>query len=219
MSDESGMGYLMSKAQEQLNLRESQLKTDTKEVPKDFLQHCIDARLNGSPLTQEQKFAHVVLLIGAGALTTGTALSSTLRFLAMNPGKLLKVQTEIDEANLAGELSNPVQYDEVREHLYYFCACLNESLRLNPPATNIYPRVVGEGGKYVRDHFISAKAEVTSYSFVIQRDPKLYTPDPDVFRPERWLESAEKAAEMEAGSLFSVKGLAIVWESRLRCLS
>ncbi|KAH6692882.1 cytochrome P450 17A1 [Leptodontidium sp. MPI-SDFR-AT-0119] len=169
MSDESGMGYLMSKAQEQLNLRESQLKTDTKEVPKDFLQHCIDARLNGSPLTQEQKFAHVVLLIGAGALTTGTALSSTLRFLAMNPGKLLKVQTEIDEANLAGELSNPVQYDE-----------------------------------YVRDHFISAKAEVTSYSFVIQRDPKLYTPDPDVFRPERWLESAEKAAEMEAGSLFSM---------------
>ncbi|KAG4433291.1 hypothetical protein IFR05_011236 [Cadophora sp. M221] len=206
MSDKSGMGYLMSKAQEQLALRESQLTNDVSDSISLIPESCIDARLNGSSLTQEQKFAHVVLLIGAGALTTGTALSSTIRFLALNPDKLLKVQTEIDETTHSGKLSNPAQYHEVRENLHYFCACLNESLRLNPPAANIYPRVVGEGGKYVRGHFIPAKAEITSYSFVAQRDPKLYALDPNVFRPERWLESVEKAVEMEAGSFVFGKG-------------
>lgn len=41
--------------------------------------------------------------------------------------------------------------------------------------------------------------EVTSNAYVVQRDPVLYAPDPETYRPERWLEGGDAgAAEMEA---------------------
>ena len=42
--------------------------------------------------------------------------------------------------------------------------------------------------------------DVTSNAYVVQRDPGLYAPDPLEFRPERWLESSEKAHLMDSHS-------------------
>lgn len=52
-------------------------------------------------------------------------------------------------------------------------------------------------------------AEVTSNAYVVQRDPRMYGPDPESFRPGRWLVEAgdeeegarrRRVAEMEAAS-------------------
>lgn len=85
-------------------------------------------------------------------------------------------------------------YDETREHLPFFCACIREALRLNPPSPNLFSRVVPKGGKDIDGHFVPEGMEITSSPFVVQRSWDLYSPDPDHFRPERWLESKERAA-------------------------
>ena len=160
----------------------------------------IDARIDGEPLTALQKRAHVTLLIQAGADTTGTGLGSTLRFLLTNPEKLALARKEIDSASRAGNLSTPVKYEEVRGHLPYFIACIKESLRLHPPATNLFARVAPPQGKTIEGVFIPPGTEITSNAYVVQRDPELYAPDPEAFRPERWLSSVEKASELDAAS-------------------
>jgi cytochrome P450 len=122
-----------------------------------------------------------------------------LRYLVTHPDKKLRAQKEIEAAEAAGLLSTPVKYEEVRQHLPYFVACIKEGLRLNPPATNLFARVVGDQGKKIDEHFIPPGTEITSNAYVVQRDPTMYAPDPDEFRPERWLDES-KAVEMDAAS-------------------
>jgi cytochrome P450 len=102
---------------------------------------CLDARMDGEPLSGLQKRSRVTLLIQAGADTTGTALGSTLRFITTHSSAQARALGEIQEADEAGLLSTPVKFEEVRVHLPYFVACIKESIRLQPPATT--PALLG----------------------------------------------------------------------------
>ncbi|KAL3428258.1 cytochrome P450 monooxygenase [Phlyctema vagabunda] len=199
-SDHTGMGFLMSQADHHVTRREKELQDGIYIDRPDLLQYCLESRLDGEPLTPQQKRAHVTLIIQAGADTTGTAMGSTLRFIATNPRIMQRAKQEIRDAASCDQLSTPVQFEETRVNLPYIVACIRESLRLNPPAPNLLPRVVGKEGKRIDEHFVPAGTDITSNAYVVQRDPELYAPDPDSYRPERWLESIEKANEMEAGN-------------------
>lgn len=161
----------------------------------------MEARIKGETLTLAQKQAHLTLLFQAGADTTGTGLGSILRFITTNPKYLSRVQHEIDKAAEAGLLSDTIQYEETRTHLPFTVACIKEGHRLHPPITNIFPRVVPAGGCTIDGVFVPSGANVMSFSYVVQRDPELYGPDPESFRPERWLDDDDdgKVSKMESG--------------------
>ncbi|KAK4168156.1 Pisatin demethylase [Cladorrhinum sp. PSN259] len=211
--DKEGMGWLASEADRVLTEREKMIDemnyTQDDAPQKDYTQYAIEARKKSgdgdAPLSRTEKHAHLTLLIQAGADTTGTALGSTLRFLLLNPACLSKCQKEIQEADTAGLLSAPVQFEETRSHLRYMMACISESLRLNPPALNLFSRASprGEGGRAggsnINGVVVPEGVEFTSNAWVVQRDPELYGPDPEVYRPERWLEGDKRTAELESG--------------------
>jgi cytochrome P450 len=205
-SDDHGMGYLMNEADRQVTQREKQVEEGTYEATQpDFMQWCLEARRFGQPLTAVEKRAHVTLLIQAGADTTGTALGSTLRYIVTRPHVTRKVREELEAAEENGDLSTPILYEETRTKLPYFVACIKESLRLDPPATNLFARTVNKS-QIIDGHLVPPGTDITSNAYVVQRDPELYAPDPLAYRPERWLESEEKAAIMEAAS-FTVSNL------------
>ncbi|KAI1076809.1 cytochrome P450 [Whalleya microplaca] len=192
-SDTFGMGYLASFADEQVTKREKDMKESKgswhMDNP-DLLQYCLDARYSdGISLSDAEKRAHITLLIQAGADTTGTALGCTLRFFLMHHAVLQRARAEIKAADQAGKLSRPIAYEESRKQLPYFSACIKESLRLNPPAANLFARVIPAAGKRIAGVFVPGAAEVTTNAYVVQRDPELSGPDPEAFRPERWLEA------------------------------
>jgi cytochrome P450 len=145
-----------------------------------------------------QKRAHVTLLIQAGADTTGTALGSILRFLVTHPSALARARAEIDSADQSQLLSNPIRFEETRKHLPFFVACIKEGLRLNPPAPNLFARIVPKGGKVIDGHFVPAGTEVTSHSYTVQRDRSMYGSDAEEFNPERWMVSEKRNFELEA---------------------
>lgn len=161
---------------------------------------CLEARYaDGSPLTPAQKRAHVTLLIQAGADTTGTALGCILRYMVADPAIFKRAQAEIDAADKAGLLSTPIKFEEARQHLPYFVACIKEGLRLDPPATNLFARVTPKEGKVIDGIVIPGGAEITSHAYVMQRDKGMYGEDAEKFVPERWLQGEKKNFEFEAG--------------------
>ncbi|KAK6078960.1 cytochrome P450 17A1 [Seiridium cupressi] len=180
MSDKKGMGYLYAQANQEVSDRETKMtrEGDTFYMERpDYLQYCVEARAD----------------------STGTALGSTLGFLLLDSRILVKARWEIESADRAKKLSDPIAYEESRQLLPYMGACIKESLRLNPPAPNLFSRVVPPTGKEIDGVQVPEDTEVATVSFIVQRDPKLYAPDPEVYRPERWLEAdAQEASEMEA---------------------
>lgn len=139
--------------------------------------------------------------------------------MATHPAALARAQAEIDAADRAGLLGGggggggPVQFDEARAHLPYTSACIREGHRLQSPVANTFPRVVppasapgGAGGRVVDGVHVPAGADVMSVAYVVHRDPELYGPDPEAFRPERWLvgegdeEARERVARMEGAN-------------------
>ncbi|KAK1675572.1 cytochrome P450 [Colletotrichum godetiae] len=205
-SDDNGMGYLMRQADREVSGRGQRMsQEDFSQERPDFLQLCLEARIDGQPLTAMQRRAHVTLLIQAGADTTGTALGSTLRFILTHPPVFARARVELKAASDARLLSTPIQFEETRAHLPYFIACIKESLRLHPPATNLFGRVApSPDGKVVDGTWVPAGAEITSSAYVVQRDPHLYALDPEAYRPERWLEDEgnlkEHINEMDASA-------------------
>ncbi|RDW84948.1 hypothetical protein BP6252_02538 [Coleophoma cylindrospora] len=135
---------------------------------------------------------------GAGGETTAIVISALLIALLSHPESMERVREEIDRASREGKLGNPPSLRDLREHLPFLEACLNESMRLHPIVGMSLMRVVPEGGCTLEGHFLPAGTIVGINPWVISRDKSLYGQDADEWRPERWLEyGAEKLKALE----------------------
>ncbi|KAJ4193595.1 hypothetical protein NW755_003589 [Fusarium falciforme] len=78
----------------------------------------------------------------------------------------------------------------------YLQACIKESLRLHPATGLPLARVVPEGGATITGTFFPAGAIVGVNSWVAHRNPDVFGPDTDEFRPERWLTTDKEKLKM-----------------------
>ncbi|KAE8165445.1 cytochrome P450 [Aspergillus tamarii] len=192
--DNTGIGVLMRFRDRLIEQRLSEIAEGKNVDRVDLLQTFIDARTeDGKPLDMEYLKAEVLLVLLAGADTTGTVFQSLVNHLLVNKEVYERMMEEIDTASRKGLIPESIpQYDAIQEHLPYYVACVRETLRLNPPAPNIFPRYVSEPGVELFGKFAPAGTEVTGNPWIMHRDTALFGEDAEEFRPERWLD-AEKA--------------------------
>lgn len=124
----------------------------------------------GERLDDAQVRDEVMTLFVAGHETTANALTWTWYLLARNPAAAARLREE-----LAADPESP-----------YLDAVLNETVRLYPPAWILgrdATREVEAGGWRIRKG-----ASVLVSQLVMHRSAE-YFPEPEAFRPERWLEN------------------------------
>lgn len=138
-------------------------------------------------------------LLMAGSETTSTAISATLFYMMRNPGTYEKAVREVREQFSSSE-SN-VRLGAALNSCTYLRACLDESLRLSPPAASAQWRGV-LADVIVDGRPVPAGCDVGTSLYAIQRHPA-YFDESSVFRPERWTESNDSAASERAQSAFS----------------
>ncbi|KAH8666434.1 flavonoid 3',5'-hydroxylase [Xylariales sp. PMI_506] len=192
---QSGIGTLMRFRDKLIQQRYEDIESGKSVGRIDLLQTFIEARdEDGKPLDLEYIKAEILLVLLAGADTTGTAFQAFMKFVMSNPDVYDKLMAEIDAATRAKKISAMPQYEEVLTHLPYYVACVKEAMRLNPSAPNIFPRLAPKGGLTLFGKYVPEGMEVTCNPWLVHRDQGVFGADADEFRPERWLD-AEKAKD------------------------
>ncbi|KUJ15044.1 cytochrome P450 [Mollisia scopiformis] len=125
--------------------------------------------------------ANSSLLIIAGSETTATLLSGVTYHLLRNPNKLNKV---IDEVRTTFAKPEDITMASAGT-LDYMLACLNEALRMYPPAPVGLPRIVPEGGDMIAGKWVSGGTIVSVCHYASYHSATNFR-NPECFVPERF---------------------------------
>jgi cytochrome P450 len=130
---------------------------------------------------KEEEGQYVVGMMAiAGALTIGSPIQSYILAMCHYPKWQAKMREEMK--SVCGERC-PEWED--REKMPLLRAVVKEVVRWRPPVPTGIPHCLEKDDVY-NGYFIPAGATIHALEWGISRDPRTY-PDPDSFRPERWL--------------------------------
>lgn len=173
---EQARAILDSIIQERIN---TQMEKD------DLLDMLLKARYeDGSPMSREQLIDELLILFTAGHETTANALSFTLFLLAKNPDTQQKAFENSFHVDLSGE-----NLMEVLSKLTYVKQCVEEGMRLYPPAYYVDRMSIEEdrwGG-----HTIPKDTMILLAMYELHRNPAFWEA-PEEFHPERFDANATK---------------------------
>jgi cytochrome P450 len=137
----------------------------------DILSMLLEARdEDDRPLTDRELRDELMTLLLAGHETTATALSWTLERLVRHPEVVARLRAERRQG------------DEVSPYLE---ATIKEALRLRPVVTAVGRHLTAP--LQIGGHLLPAGVSINPNIYLLHRRPDLY-PEPDAFRPERFLE-------------------------------
>lgn len=152
--------------------------------PRDLLtKYFLASRQHPSAIPPRLLFPLVNSTIAAGTDTTVGTLAALIYYLVKHPRVRQKLLDELRSAQIA---RLPIRYDEVRS-LPYLDAVIRETLRLLAVLGTILERTVPPGGRSLGPVRLPGGTVVGCSPYVVHRHEQTFGPEPDSFRPERWL--------------------------------
>lgn len=140
-------------------------------------------------------FAQVFLAdlvdITAGTETSATLFAALFFYLTHYPTAYRKLADEIRERFSGVE---QIHSGPALATCIYLFACINEALRMSPPAVGSHWREVESEGQYVDGSFIPGGYDVGTCIYAIHHNEE-YFPNSFEFLPERWLPGYDMTEE------------------------
>ncbi|KAL7277159.1 hypothetical protein ACG7TL_009005 [Trametes sanguinea] len=137
------------------------------------------------------------LAILAGSDTTSSTLTSLFFCLLTHPTAFKLLQAEVDLFYPGNEdPSNPQHHRE----MHFLDAAICEAMRLYPPVPSGSQRQVpfDKKGVMLGPYFVPGGTMMFLPPYIVQRDPRNFSPFPDDFWPGRWLVSAGRTSLSDA---------------------
>ncbi|XP_060972824.1 cytochrome P450 71D11 [Cannabis sativa] len=138
----------------------------------------------GFSLTNENIYAIIFEIFGAGIETSASSVEWVMSELMKNPKIMKKAQDEVREVFRRKGLGNERALDEMK----YLKSVIKESMRLHPILPLIVPRQ-NQKKCEINGYEIPAKTNTIINAWVIGRDSN-YWPEPEIFKPERFLDDS-----------------------------
>ncbi|KAH7311808.1 cytochrome P450 [Rhexocercosporidium sp. MPI-PUGE-AT-0058] len=151
-----------------------------------------------APLTRDEIKENTVQLVTAGSEPTATFNAGMCYYLAKNPDVYGKLKKEI-----RSNFSSREEMTLTRlASLVYLNLVIREGLRMFPPAADIFPRIIPEGGEVIMGQYLPEGTHVSIGALAISFSAKNF-PDPYKFDPERWTdERAARDGKLKASQPF-----------------
>ncbi|EJP66155.1 Cytochrome P450 CYP5280A1P [Beauveria bassiana ARSEF 2860] len=144
----------------------------------------VDRMGTDADITMQDRVAEVDQMVNGGGDGPGISLVNTLYYLTKNPETLAKLRAELDEALESHD--GVVPWYKVK-NLPYLRACVDESMRLSPPvATDLLRKTPPDRSHTIDEVVVPPSTNVSISAYTAHRDPSVF-PDPEAFKPERWL--------------------------------
>ncbi|KAI0318183.1 cytochrome P450 [Amylostereum chailletii] len=146
-------------------------------------------------LPDDQLLAQMTTFLFAGTDTTSSALSRIFHLLSLNPDVQEKLRQEV--AAVGGE-KGELGHDALHELPFLEAVC-RETLRLYPPVALVQRNarkdailplgtpMKGHDGKDVSEIIVPNGTYIYVNIVGVNRDPEIWGPDADQWKPERWL--------------------------------
>ncbi|XP_047435475.1 cytochrome P450 4V2 isoform X2 [Mugil cephalus] len=136
---------------------------------------------DGSRMSHEDIQEEVDTFMFRGHDTTAASMNWALHLLGSHPEVHKKVQQELQE--VFGSSNRPVNADDLKKLKYLECV-IKEALRLFP-SVPFFARSLGEDC-HINGFKVPKGANAIIITYGLHRDPR-YFPEPEEFRPERFL--------------------------------
>ncbi|KAI6081688.1 cytochrome P450, partial [Hypoxylon rubiginosum] len=167
-------------------------KSDDKDVHRNIFDALMDASIPPQERSANRLQDEGMIVIIAGTETTARALTMASYYIYQNKPMLQKLRDEIKTVMPSPTSDAP--WSEL-EQLPYMNGVINEALRVSLGAVFRSTRVAPTEPLTYKDLVIPPGTPVSMCSYFVHMDPNVF-PDPESFKPERWVEAAEKGEHL-----------------------
>lgn len=152
-----------------------------------------DPETGGPAYSADDLWQEALLLIIAGSDTSSTTLAGTVFYLTRHPRVYARL---VQEVRTTFQTADEIRSGTKLSGCHYLRACLNESMRMSPPAPNDMTREVMPGGLEVDGMHVPGGTQIGTGTYSLHHNESVF-PDPFVYRPERWIVDEEKGVSAD----------------------